>query len=379
MIYADNAATTRLSKCAFEEMIPYLSDQYGNASSQYSFGMQAKRAIERARQQVAAAIMAAPSEVVFTSGGSEANSWVLRGIAELYRGESIHIIVSAIEHHSVLRACKGLEAAGVETSFLPADCNGRVVVSDLEAAIRPNTRLVSIMLANNEIGTLQPVAEIRETLRKRRILFHTDAVQAVGHIPVDVNALRVDFLSASAHKFNGAKGTGFLYIREGISLLPLISGGKQESGLRGGTENVAGIVAMGCAAEESCSAMRARTAHLLALREATIGGLRVQLPGVQIYGDPNYCLPGIISVGFSECISGEAMLHQLDMKGICVSSGSACDSGTDVSSHVLIAIGQPPARAKAVLRISYDHFNSLADAQTIVNKIVSIHAKIVNR
>lgn len=255
MIYADNAATTRISDTAFAKMLPFLREQYGNASSQYSLGVKAKKAVEHARHQVAIAIGADASEITFTSSGSEANSWVIRGIAEKFHNKPIHVITSSIEHHSVLNAFLTLERSGVEVTYIPVGKNGLVEVADIKAAIKPHTRLVSIMFANNEIGTIQPIAEVGQLLKGKDILFHTDAVQAVGHIPVDVSRLGVDFLTASAHKFYGAKGTGILYKRSGIELVPLVFGGKQEHGLRAGTENVAGIVSAGCAIEESIELM----------------------------------------------------------------------------------------------------------------------------
>jgi len=272
MIYADNAATTRISDSVFEKMLPFLCDQYGNASSQYSLGAKAKRAIERARKQVAAAIGAELLEITFTSGGSEANSWVFRCVADTYRNEPMHIVTTAIEHHSVLNACHSLEQTGIEVTYLPVDKTGCISVDNVKAAIKPHTKLVSIMLANNEIGTIQPIADIGLLLKGENVLFHTDAVQSVGHIPVDVSDLRVDFLTASAHKFNGAKGTGILYKRSGLDLSPLVFGGEQERGLRAGTENVAGIVAAGYAIEESVGEIADTSKRLKAMVEDTVNG-----------------------------------------------------------------------------------------------------------
>jgi len=375
VIYADNAATTRISDHAFEQMLPFLCEQYGNASSPYSFGVKANRAIALARKQVAAAIGAESSEITFTSGGSETNSWVFRGMAERYRGQSLHMIVSAIEHHSVLNACHVLEREGVEISYLPVDKTGRVSVGAITAAIKPHTELVSIMLANNENGTVQPIAEIGRSLRGKGILFHTDAVQAVGHIPVDVNTLQVDFLTASAHKFNGAKGTGILYKRAGVNVCPLVFGGEQERGLRGGTENVAGIVAAGYAIEESIGEM-AETANLLKrMVENTVNGIKEKIPSVKVNGHCEYHLPGLVNLGFDD-VSGDSLMHFLDLKGICVATSSACTSGKDEPSHVLLALGLTEQQAKSAIRISYGKYNTLDEVKTIVEVICNGYGKI---
>lgn len=376
MIYADNAATTRISDGAFEKMLPFLREQYGNASSQYSLGAKAKRAMEQARKQLASAIGADPSEITFTSGGSEANSWVLRCVADVYRNEPVHIITSAIEHHSVLNACHALEQGGVEVSFLPVDSAGRVSVEDIEAAINSNTRLVSIMLANNEIGTIQPIEEIGRFLKGKGILFHTDAVQAVGHIPVDVKSLNVDFLTASAHKFNGAKGTGILYKRSGLELSPLVFGGQQEHGLRAGTENVAGIVAAGYAIEESVGEMDEIAKLLKSMVEKTVKGIKEKIPLVRINGDCENRLPGTVNLGFDN-ISGESLMHLLDLKGVCVSTSSACNSGKDEPSHVLIALGLSEQQAKSAIRISYGKYNCTDEVKNIVTAVCDAYAKII--
>ncbi len=378
MIYADNAATTRISDRAFEQMLPFLREQYGNASSQYSFGAKAKHAVEHARKQVAAAIGAKPSEIIFTSGGSEANSWVLRCVAETYRNESIHIITSAIEHHSVLNACHALEqGGGVEVTFLPVDDAGRVSVEDVKAAIKHNTKLVSIMLANNEIGTIQPINQIGAFLKGQEILFHTDAVQAVGHIPVDVDDLHVDFLTASAHKFNGAKGTGILYKRSGLNLSPLVFGGKQEHGIRAGTENIAGIVSAGFAIEESVSEMAEEAKRLRSLVEVTVEGIKEKIPSVRVNGDTKFRLPGMVNLGFNG-ISGESLMHLLDLKGVCVSTSSACTSGKDEPSHVLLALGLSEKQAKSAIRISYGRYNTADEAKVIVKAVCDAYAKMMD-
>lgn len=375
MIYVDNAATTRISDRALEQMLPFLREQYGNASSQYSLGVKAKRAIEQARKQVAVAIGAELSEIIFTSGGSEANNWVLRSVAETYHNEPIHIITSSIEHHSVLNACRALERKNIQVTYLPVDKMGRISARDILATICPNTKLVSVMLANNEIGTIQPIAEIGQLLKERGILFHTDAVQAVGHIPVNVNDLQVDFLTASAHKFNGAKGTGILYKRLDLELSPMVFGGEQERGLRAGTENIAGIVSMGCAIEESVSEMAATAKRLKAMVEATVKNIKEKVPSVRVNGDPENRLPGTVNLVFDR-VSGESLMHLLDLKGICISTSSACTSGRDEPSHVLLALGLSEQQAKSAIRISYGKYNTRDEAETIVMAVCGAYAKI---
>ena len=375
MIYADNAATTRISDTAFEKMLPFLREQFGNASSQYSLGAKARQAIELARQSVANAIGAEAAEITFTSGGSESNSWVLRGVVESLKGKAIHIITSSIEHHSVLNACHALESEGVDITYLPVSRFGVVEIDSVIRAIRPDTKLVSIMLANNEIGTIQPIAEIGQFLREKDILFHTDAVQAVGHIPIDVNKLCVDFLSASAHKFNGAKGTGFLYSRSVSKLPQLIFGGKQEHGQRAGTENVAGVVALSFALNESLAEMVEVEERLKSMVALTAEGLRTSIPGIQINGEGVSRLSGTLNITFPHA-SGEAMMHLLDLKGICVSTSSACNSGKDGPSHVLLALGLTEEQAKSSIRISYGRYNTIEDAETIVDNIRKANTKI---
>lgn len=376
MIYADNAATTRISDSVLAKMLPFLRDQYGNASSQYSLGVKAKRAVEQARKQVAAALGAEPSEITFTSGGSEANSWVLRSVVDTYCNEPIHIITSSIEHHSVLNACHALEQGEVEVTYLPVNPAGQVSITDVEAAVKPNTKLVSIMLANNEIGTVQPAAEIGRLMRDKGILFHTDAVQAVGHIPVDLAVLNVDFLTASAHKFNGAKGTGILYKRTGLELPPLVFGGEQEHMLRAGTENVAGIVAAGYAIEESVSSLPDEVVRQETMVNETVEGIQASIPSVRVHGNSNCRLPGIVNLGF-DGVSGESIMHLLDLKGICVSTSSACASGKDEPSHVLLALGLTEKQAKSAVRISYGKYNTSDEVNKIVTAVRDAYAKIV--
>jgi len=376
MIYADNASTTKISESVLAKMLPFLQEHYGNASNYYSFGMKAKRAIEKSRKKVADAIGADLSEIVFTSGGSEGNSWVFQSITALYNEQSIHVITSSIEHPSVLNACHALEQHGVSVTYLPVNGDGIFSVIDVEAALQPDTKLVSIMLANNEIGTIQPIAEIGKLLRERGVLLHTDAVQAVGHIPVNVNDLQVDFLTASAHKFNGAKGAGFTYIRSGLILPNLIFGGKQEQNKRAGTENIAGIVALGAALEESVDIMTDERKKKNALVEETIKRLRKGIPDIKLNGETAERLPGILSVTFPDA-SGEAMMHLLDLKGICVSTGSACYSGKDEPSHVLLSLGLTEQQAKSSIRISYGRYNTKEDVKKIVSAICESYGKIV--
>jgi cysteine desulfurase len=376
MIYADNAATTRMSDVAFEKMLPFLREEYGNASSQYSFGVTAKRAIQHSRQQVATAIGAKASEIAFTSGGSEGNSWVLNGVAELFVGESVHIIASAIEHPSVLNACRALEKKGVEVTYLTVNKHGLIEIDALKAAIKGNTKLVSMMFANNEVGTIQPIAKIGEFLAEAGILFHTDAVQAVGHMSVDVNELKVDFLSASAHKFNGPKGVGFLFKRSGLFLPKMVFGGAQEQDLRAGTENVAGIVALGYAIEENVLDMHETQEKLRELVEITASELKVAIPSAKINAKGAPLLPGILNVSFPT-VPGEAMMHLLDLKGICVSTSSACNVNNDEPSHVLRALGMSVEQSKRAIRISYGRYNALNEAHILVDAICDVYHKII--
>lgn len=375
MIYADNAATTKISDVAFSGMLPFLQDQYGNPSSPYSFGTKAKRAIGQARQLVASAIGAQTDEITFTSGGSEGNSWVLRSIVDIYNNKPLHVIISTIEHSSIMSACRILESKGIEITYLPVDHLGRISINNLKSAIRPNTKLVSIMFANNEIGTIQPIAEIGRYLSKMDLLFHTDAVQAVGHIPINVKELNVDFLTASAHKFNGAKGTGILYKRPGLDFYPLVFGGGQENGFRGGTENVAGIVAAGYALDENVSIMNDTTKLLNELVDITIEGIENRIPNLRINGDIDNGLPGIINFCF-DGISGDSLVHLLDFKGICISTSSACMSGENKPSHVLMALGMSGQQARSSIRISYGRYNTITDAKCLVDALYLSYSKI---
>ena len=350
-IYADNAATTRMSRAAIDAMMPYIEEYYGNPSSLYSFGQQAKEALESARETVAKCIGAQPREILFTSGGSEADNQAILSAAALgKKAGKTHIISDAIEHHAVLHTLKKLEKEGFEVTYLPVGTDGIVKVEDLEAAIREDTCLVTVMYANNEIGTIQPIKEIGKICREKKILFHTDAVQAVGHIPVNVESEYIDMLSSSAHKFHGAKGVGFLYARKGIRLTNLIEGGAQERGRRAGTENVPGIVAMAAALKESVETIGENVKHAAALRDKLIAGL-AGIPHSALNGDAVKRLPSNVSFCF-EGIEGESLLLLLDDKGICASSGSACTSGSLDPSHVLLAIGRVHDVAHGSLRLT---------------------------
>ncbi len=351
MIYADNAATTRMSEKAIQTMTTLLEETWGNPSSLYEHGQKAKTVLENARAEIASAIGADAREITFTSGGSEADNQAIRSAAEIGRAKGkMHIISTAFEHHAVLHTLERLKKEGFEITLLDVHENGLVVPSEVEAAIRENTCLVTIMYANNEIGTIQPIREIGEICRKKNVLFHTDAVQAIGHIPVSVIEDHIDLLSSSAHKFHGPKGVGFLYAKRGIRLTPLIEGGAQERGRRAGTENVPGIGAMAAALKESIEKMPENTAHLLRMRDRLISGLS-EIPHCALNGDAEKRLPGNVSFCF-EGIEGESLLLMLDDMGIQASSGSACTSGSLDPSHVLLAIGRVHDVAHGSLRLS---------------------------
>ena len=351
MIYADNAATTKVSRTAIEAMIPCLEEQYGNPSSLYTLGQRAKEILEEARAKVAAAIGAEPAEITFTSGGSEADNQAIRSAAMIGKKKGkTHIISTAFEHHAVLHTLAALEKEGFTYTLLDVHEDGLVRPEELEAAIRDDTCLVTIMYANNEIGTIQPITELGAICKKHGILFHTDAVQAVGHLPINVKEQNIDMLSSSAHKYHGPKGIGFLYARKGIRLTNLIEGGAQERGKRAGTENVAEVVAMAAALEEAVANMDKNAAHMSALRDKIIKGLS-EIPHSALNGDAVKRLPGNINFCF-EGIEGESLLLLLDDRGICASSGSACTSGSLDPSHVLLAIGRVHDVAHGSLRLS---------------------------
>ena len=368
MIYADNAATTRMSEKAIQTMMSVLREDYGNPSSLYSLGQKAKETLEEARGKIAGIIGAQPREILFTSGGSEADNQAIRTAAELGRKKGKkHIISTAFEHHAVLHTLEKLEKEGFEVTLLDVHGDGIVRPEELESALREDTCLVTVMYANNEIGTLQPIGEIGRICRQRGVLFHTDAVQAVGHVPIDVEKECIDLLSASAHKFHGPKGTGFLYARKGIRLETLIEGGAQEGGKRAGTENVPGIAAMAVALEEAAGNMESAAAKLTARRDQLIRGLSA-IPHSALNGDPVRRLPGNVSFCF-EGVEGEALLLLLDDRGIAASSGSACTSGSLDPSHVLLAIGRVHDVAHGSLRLSIGEDLTEAEAEEIIRAV----------
>lgn len=367
MIYADNAATTALSKTAFEAMLPYLTTEYGNPSSVYSFGHNAKRAIQKAREKVASVIGALPEEIYFTGGGTEADNWAIKSAAKLNQNAGKHIISSAIEHHAVLHTLDSLKEQGYEITCLGVDEYGQISLQELCSAIRKDTVLISIMAANNEIGTILPTAQIGAIAREHGVIFHTDAVQAVGHIPINVRAMNIDMLSLAGHKFRGPKGIGALYVKKGLDLPAIIHGGGQERNLRSGTENVAGIVGLGAALEEAASNMKENMQEVPALRDRLISGV-LQIPHVRLTGDPTDRLPGIASFAV-EGVESESMVMMLDQNGICASSGSACSSGSQEASHVLLATGLPNQLAHSSLRFSLNEDNSEKDVDYILEKL----------
>ena len=372
-IYLDNAATTRVSDAALDAMLPYFRQQYGNPSSLYAFGQEAKEALERARATVAGVLNCEPREIIFTSGGSEADNQAIRSAAAIgVRAGKRHIISTAFEHHAVLHTLSKLEKEGFEVTLLDVHSDGLVRVEELEAAIRPDTCLVTVMYANNEIGTIQPIAEIGRVCRERGVLFHTDAVQAAGHLPIDVRAQNIDLLSLSAHKFHGPKGVGALYARRGIALTNLIEGGAQERGRRAGTENTAGIAGMAAALDEAARNMERDSAKMTALRDRLIAGLS-RIPHSALNGDAEHRLPGNVSFCF-EGIEGESLLLLLDDKGVCASSGSACTSGSLDPSHVLLAIGRPHEVAHGSLRLTLSGETSEEDIDYTIKAVTEVVA-----
>ena len=372
-IYLDNAATTRVSDAALDAMLPYFRQQYGNPSSLYAFGQEAKEALERARATVAGVLNCEPREIIFTSGGSEADNQAIRSAAAIgARAGKRHIISTAFEHHAVLHTLSKLEKEGFEVTLLDVHSDGLVRVEELAAAIRPDTCLVTVMYANNEIGTIQPIADIGRVCRERGVLFHTDAVQAAGHLPIDVRAQNIDLLSLSAHKFHGPKGVGALYARRGIALTNLIEGGAQERGRRAGTENTAGIAGMAAALDEAARNMERDSAKMTALRDRLIAGLS-QIPHSALNGDAERRLPGNVSFCF-EGIEGESLLLLLDDKGVCASSGSACTSGSLDPSHVLLAIGRPHEVAHGSLRLTLSGETSGEDIDYTIKAVTEVVA-----
>ena len=375
MIYADNAATTKLSETALKAMTPYLTDVFYNPSSLYSASQKAKEALEDARARVARCINAAPGEIIFTSGGSEAdNQALLSAAAAGKKNGKNHIISTPIEHHAVLHTLKKLEGDGFEITYLPIGEDGVIKAEDVRAAIKEKTCLVTVMYANNEIGTIQPIKEIGKICKEKNVPFHTDAVQAVGHLHIDVQAENIDMLSASAHKFHGPKGVGFLYVKKGIRTVNLIEGGAQERGRRAGTENLAGIAGMTAALEEAAANMDADSAKMKAVRDKIIDGLS-KIPHSALNGDAEKRLPGNVNFCF-EGIEGESLLLLLDDKGICASSGSACTSGSLDPSHVLLAIGRVHDVAHGSLRLSIGEDTTQEQADHIITAVTDVVARL---
>ena len=368
MIYADNAATTQLDSSAFDAMKPYLLDLYGNASQPYAFARHAKEALKQARENISSCINAEPDEIYFTSGGTESNNWAIKGITQNYNKGLI--ITSKIEHHAVLNACLAVEKFGFLVTFLPVDKYGIVQQTTLQEYQSEKAKLVSIMLANNEIGSIQPIKDLCTIAHGMGALFHTDAVQAVGHIPIDVKALSVDMLSASAHKFNGPKGIGFLYIRNGTKVLPYQHGGAQEHNIRAGTENVASIVGMAAALKKNCDSLMDNMSYVSNLEDILLLLLR-SLSVTYVRNGAIDHIPGNISLSFSKK-DGEAILHRMDLQGICISTGAACDSRNSKISHVLQAIGLPEELSRGTIRITLGRSNTIEDIKAIAYAITHI-------
>lgn len=369
-VYADNAATTAVSKPVLDAMLPYFSEKYGNPSSIYSIGRDAHEALDEARKKVADALGAQPQEIFFTGCGSESDNWAIRGIAHANIKKGKHLITSKFEHHAVLHTMRALEKEGFEVTYLDVNANGVINPADLEKAIRPDTTLVTVMYANNEIGTIQPIPELGKICRGKGVVFHTDAVQAVGHVPINVNEQNIDLLSLSAHKFHGPKGVGALYIRKGLRFPNFIEGGAQERGRRAGTENVPGIVGLGKAIEIACGGIEERNEKVRALRDRLIDTI-LKLPRTRLNGDREKRLPGNINISF-EGIEGESLLLLLDMNGICASSGSACTSGSLDPSHVLLSIGLKHEVAHGSLRLSINEENTPEDVDYILEVLPGI-------
>ena len=372
-VYADNAATTSVSKTALEAMMPYLTDWYGNPSSLYAFGQKATEALQSARETVAACINADPKEIYFTSGGSEADNQAIVSAARIgARKGRKHIISTQFEHHAVLHTLSKLEKEGFEVTLLDPHSDGVIRLEDVAGALREDTCLVTVMFANNEIGTVQPIAEIGALCRERKVPFHTDAVQAAGHMPIDVKAMNIDMLSMSGHKFHAPKGVGVLYARKGIVLTNIIEGGAQERGKRAGTENVAGIVALAAALKESCDHMEENTAKIIPMRDKLFAELS-KIPHSRINGSLEHHVPGTVNMCF-EGIEGESLLLMLDDQGICASSGSACTSGSLDPSHVLLSIGLPHEVAHGSLRLSIGEYNDMEQIDHIIEVVPKVVA-----
>lgn len=377
LIYLDNAATTKTAPEVVEAMLPYFTEYYGNASTVYKLGQDSKEAMTRARAAIAGGLGAKDNEIYFTAGGSEADNWALKATAEAYAGKGKHIITTKIEHHAILHTCEYLEQQGYEVTYLDVDEFGVVKLSELKKAIRPDTILISVMFANNEIGTIQPIKEIGEIAHEHGILFHTDAVQAFGQIPINVDELHIDMLSSSGHKLHGPKGIGFLYIRKGVKIRSFIHGGAQERKRRAGTENIPGIVGYGKAAELALASMDARRKQETELRDYLISRVLKEVPYTRLNGDAKKRLPNNANFSF-QFVEGESLLIMLDMDGICGSSGSACTSGSLDPSHVLLAIGLPHEIAHGSLRLTLSEETTKEDIDYTVESIKKIVEKLRN-
>ena len=371
LIYLDNAATTKTAKEVVDAMLPYFTEDYGNPSSLYSLGAKSKEAVTKARETIAGTLGAQSNEIYFTAGGSESDNWVFKATADAYEQKGKHIITSRIEHHAILHTCDYLAKKGFEITYIDVDENGILKLDELEKAIRPDTILISVMFANNEIGTIQPIKEIGEIARKHGVLFHTDAVQAYGHVPINVDEYNIDMLSASGHKFNGPKGIGFLYIRKGEKIRSFVHGGQQERGRRAGTENVTGIVGIGAAAERAFRVMEERNKREIELRDYLIAQIEEKIPYCRLNGDRVKRLPNNVNFSF-RFVEGESLLIMLDMEGICASTGSACASGSLDPSHVLLAIGLPHEIAHGSLRLTLGEETTKEELDTVVSALVKI-------
>ncbi len=371
MIYLDNAATTKVADSVVDAMLPYFKEYYGNASSIYQLGAKSKEALDESREYIAGTLGAKTNEIYFTAGGSESDNWAIKATADAYAQKGKHIITSAIEHHAVLHTCEYLEKHGYEVTYVGVDENGVIKLDELKAAIRPDTILISVMFANNEIGTIQPIKEIGEIAKEHDILFHTDAVQAYAQVPINVDEMHIDMLSASGHKLNGPKGIGFLYIRKGIKIRSFVHGGQQERGRRAGTENIPGIVGLAAAAKCSFSMLEEKMQKEIELRDYLISRIEAEIPYCRLNGDRKKRLPNNVNFSF-QFIEGESMLILLDSKGIAASSGSACTSGSLDPSHVLLAIGLPHEIAHGSLRLTMSEENTKEEMDYVVEQLTAI-------
>ena len=375
MIYLDNAATTKTAPEVVEAMLPYFTEYYGNAGSIYKLGTESKKAVIRAKETIAATLHVQPNEIYFTSGGTESDNWAIKAAYEAYRDKGNHIITTKIEHHAVLHTCEYLEKRGAEITYLDVDEDGLLDTEQLKKAIRPDTILISVMYANNEIGTIQPIREIGEIAASHGILFHTDAVQVYGQLPIDAQDCHIDMLSASGHKFNGPKGIGFLYIKKNIKMHSFMHGGQQERGRRAGTENVAGIVGLETAVKRAYRIMEEKTKMETELRDYLIGRLLQEIPDTRLNGHPVKRLPGNVNISFA-AVEGESVLIMLDMQGICASSGSACTTGALDPSHVLLALGVSSELARGSLRLTLGEDNTREEVDIVVEELKRIVGRI---